>query len=205
MRPLTEDETRLVFEKLHKYLGKSIKSLVERTDEPYCFRLQRNRVFYVSEKLMRRATNVRRESGEGRARSCVGGRRLTGNFGGPGAFLAALTAFFPDALLFQIARDKLVALGTCVGKFTHSGKFHLTIGALDILAQYAKYKVIRAGGSGRVVLDVESVNFEECWSSVHALCPYLYKNHDGQRMFIKTSVFKLRHLSCGDPAFAADT
>ncbi|KAK2077826.1 ribosome biosynthesis protein nip7 [Prototheca wickerhamii] len=97
MRPLTEDETRLVFEKLHKYLGKSIKSLVERTDEPYCFRLQRNRVFYVSEKLMRRATNI--------------------------------------------ARDKLVALGTCVGKFTHSGKFHLTIGALDILAQYAKYKV----------------------------------------------------------------
>lgn len=60
MRPLTEDETRLVFEKLHKYLGKSIKSLVERTDEPYCFRLQRNRVFYVSEALMRRATNVRR-------------------------------------------------------------------------------------------------------------------------------------------------
>lgn len=28
-----------------------------------------------------------------------------------------------------------------MGKFTHSGKFHLTIGALDILAQHAKYKV----------------------------------------------------------------
>lgn len=56
-------------------------------------------------------------------------------------FLATLDAFFPDTLLLQIARDKLVALGTCVGKFTHSGKFHLTIGALDILAQYAKYKV----------------------------------------------------------------
>lgn len=66
--------------------------------------------------------------------------------------LAALTAFFSDTLVFQIARDKLVALGTCVGKFTHSGKFHLTIGALDILAQYAKYKVARAGGKGRVVL-----------------------------------------------------
>lgn len=40
-----------------------------------------------------------------------------------------------------MARDKLVSLGTCIGKFTHSGKFHLTIGALDILAQHAKYKV----------------------------------------------------------------
>lgn len=58
MRPLTEDETRQVFEKLHKYLGKAIKNLVERSDEPYCFRLQRNRVFYVREDVMRRATNV---------------------------------------------------------------------------------------------------------------------------------------------------
>ena len=41
----------------------------------------------------------------------------------------------------QIARDKLVAFGTCVGKLTHSGKFRLTIGALDVIAQYAKYKV----------------------------------------------------------------
>jgi hypothetical protein len=41
----------------------------------------------------------------------------------------------------QIARDKLVALGTCIGKLTHTGKFRLTIGALDILSQHAKYKV----------------------------------------------------------------
>lgn len=40
-----------------------------------------------------------------------------------------------------MAREKLIALGTCIGKFTHSGKFHLTIGALDVLAQHAKYKV----------------------------------------------------------------
>ncbi len=48
----------------------------------------------------------------------------------------------------QIARDKLVSLGTCVGKFTHSGKFRLTIGCLDLLAQYAKYKVRMDGGVG---------------------------------------------------------
>ena len=38
------------------------------------------------------------------------------------------------ALATQVARDKLVALGTAIGKFTHSSKFRLTIGCLDILA-----------------------------------------------------------------------
>ncbi|EFN52108.1 hypothetical protein CHLNCDRAFT_139408 [Chlorella variabilis] len=98
LRPLTEEETKVVFEKLHKFIGKNIKALVDRGGEqPYCLRLQKNRVFYVREDIMRRATNV--------------------------------------------ARERLVALGTCIGKFTHSGKFRVTIGALDLLAQYAKYKV----------------------------------------------------------------
>lgn len=52
-------ETKIVFEKLYKYIGKNIKLLVdEAADEPYCFRLQRNRVYYVKESLMRKATNV---------------------------------------------------------------------------------------------------------------------------------------------------
>jgi 60S ribosome subunit biogenesis protein NIP7 len=40
-----------------------------------------------------------------------------------------------------VSRDKLISLGSCLGKFTHSGKFRLTIGALDILASHAKFKV----------------------------------------------------------------
>ena len=48
----------------------------------------------------------------------------------------------------QIAREKLVSLGTCVGKLTHTGKFRLTIGALDLLAQYAKYKVGQGAPEG---------------------------------------------------------
>jgi ribosome biogenesis protein Nip4 len=59
VRPLTEEETKVVFEKLHKFIGKNIKALVERGDQPYCLRLQKNRVFYVREDIMRRATNVR--------------------------------------------------------------------------------------------------------------------------------------------------
>ncbi|PNH12746.1 60S ribosome subunit biogenesis protein NIP7 [Tetrabaena socialis] len=97
MRPLTEEETKAVFEKLYKFIGKNIKNLIDRPNEPYCFRLHKNKVFYVKERLMKKATNV--------------------------------------------SRDKLVALGTCVGKLTHTGKFRLTIGALDLISQYAKHKI----------------------------------------------------------------
>ena len=41
----------------------------------------------------------------------------------------------------NVSRDQLVSLGVCVGKFTHSDKFRLTIGALELLSQYAKHKV----------------------------------------------------------------
>ncbi|CAI9568976.1 unnamed protein product, partial [Staurois parvus] len=63
----------------------------------YCFRLHDDRVYYVSEKILKLATNI--------------------------------------------ARDKLVSLGTCFGKFTKTQKFRLHITALDFLAPYAKYKV----------------------------------------------------------------
>mmetsp|Transcript_22866 Transcript_22866/g.63491 ORF Transcript_22866/g.63491 Transcript_22866/m.63491 type:complete len:181 (-) Transcript_22866:327-869(-) len=97
MRPLTEEETKSVFEKMYKFIGKSIKNLIDRPNEPHCLRLQKNRVYYVRESLMRRATNI--------------------------------------------AREKLQALGTQIGRFTHSGKFHLTVGALDVLSEHAKYKI----------------------------------------------------------------
>lgn len=106
MRPLDEAETQQVFEKLHKYIGKNIQALIERpaVEGPgggaaggYCLRLQKQRVFYVSEALVRRATNV--------------------------------------------GREQLVALGTCLGKFTKGGKFRLTVTCLDLVAPYAKFKV----------------------------------------------------------------
>ena len=59
-RDTTAQETKAVFEKLYKFLGKGIRHLVERSDEDYVLRLNRNRVYYVRESLMRRATNVRR-------------------------------------------------------------------------------------------------------------------------------------------------
>lgn len=62
MRPLTDEETKTFFEKLSKYIGENIKLLLDRPDGTYCFRLHKDRVFYVSESIMKRAGNVSREN-----------------------------------------------------------------------------------------------------------------------------------------------
>lgn len=58
MRPLTEDETKIFFEKLSNYIGRNIKHLIDRPDEEYCFRLHKERVYYLSVALMRRAAHA---------------------------------------------------------------------------------------------------------------------------------------------------
>jgi 60S ribosome subunit biogenesis protein NIP7 len=44
-------------------------------------------------------------------------------------------------LATSIARLNLLSLGTCVGKFTKTGKFRMHITCLDIIAPHARYKV----------------------------------------------------------------
>ncbi|KAK0511772.1 hypothetical protein JMJ35_006345 [Cladonia borealis] len=44
-------------------------------------------------------------------------------------------------LATSIARPNLLSVGTCLGKFTKTGKFRLHITALDIIAPHARYKV----------------------------------------------------------------
>eukprot|EP00696_Hemimastix_kukwesjijk_P010795 gnl/Hemi2/23594_TR7913_c0_g1_i1.p1 gnl/Hemi2/23594_TR7913_c0_g1~~gnl/Hemi2/23594_TR7913_c0_g1_i1.p1 ORF type:complete len:182 (+),score=42.18 gnl/Hemi2/23594_TR7913_c0_g1_i1:54-599(+) len=61
MRPLTEDETKTLFEKLAKYIGRNITSLINRTDEPYCFRMHKSRIYYIPERIMRQAVAIPRE------------------------------------------------------------------------------------------------------------------------------------------------
>ena len=58
MRPLTEEETKIFFEKLSKYIGENIKLLLDRADGAYCFRLHKDRVYYVSEKIMKQVNLV---------------------------------------------------------------------------------------------------------------------------------------------------
>ena len=97
MRPLTDEETKLVLEKLVKYIGKKATYMVSNEETNYVFRLHRQRVYYCSEELL----------------------KFAGTF----------------------EKKKLISFGTCLGKFTKTGKFRLNITALDYLAKYAQYKI----------------------------------------------------------------
>eukprot|EP00792_Barthelona_sp_PAP020_P006696 TRINITY_DN3058_c1_g2_i1.p1 TRINITY_DN3058_c1_g2~~TRINITY_DN3058_c1_g2_i1.p1 ORF type:complete len:193 (-),score=50.96 TRINITY_DN3058_c1_g2_i1:5-550(-) len=97
MRPLSEEETKTFFEKLTKFIGSNVKQLLDRKDEPHCFRLHNDRVYYISESMLNSS--------------------------------------------IPVPRKQLVTLGVCFGKFTHSGKFHLQITALDYLQQFCLYKM----------------------------------------------------------------
>ncbi|XP_018310490.1 60S ribosome subunit biogenesis protein NIP7 homolog [Mycetomoellerius zeteki] len=97
MKNLSHAKMRLIFQKLMKYIGNNIKSFIERPDGPYHFREKKDRVYYVSQKILSIANNI--ES------------------------------------------DNLLSLGTCIGRFTKSGKFRLHITALHHIAPYAQHKI----------------------------------------------------------------
>ena len=44
-------------------------------------------------------------------------------------------------LATSVARDNLLSLGICLGKFTKTGKFRLHVTALSVVAPHARYKV----------------------------------------------------------------
>ncbi len=53
MRALTDEETKIFFTKLAEYLGANIKFLIEKSDQQHVFRFMNNKVFYLSEKIMK--------------------------------------------------------------------------------------------------------------------------------------------------------
>ncbi|XP_017775590.1 PREDICTED: 60S ribosome subunit biogenesis protein NIP7 homolog [Nicrophorus vespilloides] len=53
MKRLSEQRNKILFEKLAKYVGPNVKVLIERPDGNYCFREKKDRVYYLSEKLMK--------------------------------------------------------------------------------------------------------------------------------------------------------
>ncbi|XP_008209166.1 60S ribosome subunit biogenesis protein NIP7 homolog [Nasonia vitripennis] len=97
MKRLSEERTKLVFEKLANYIGDNVKFLIDRPDGTYCFREKKDRVYYVSEKIL--------------------------------------------ALANTVAPENLMSVGSCIGKFTKTGKFRLHITALHYLAPYAQHKI----------------------------------------------------------------
>ncbi|GMM44141.1 ribosome biosynthesis protein [Pichia kluyveri] len=62
MRQLTEEETKVVFEKLANYIGRNIALLVNNETNPHVFRVQKDRVYYIEEKIAKFATSVARKN-----------------------------------------------------------------------------------------------------------------------------------------------
>jgi 60S ribosome subunit biogenesis protein NIP7 len=61
MRPLTVEETKTFFEKLSKYIGRNISNLINRDDAVHVFRIHKDRVYYIKEDIMRKATSIPRD------------------------------------------------------------------------------------------------------------------------------------------------
>jgi 60S ribosome subunit biogenesis protein NIP7 len=52
MRQLTEEETKTLFSKLKLFLEENLKYLIDREDEDYVFRLQEQRIYYMSKSVL---------------------------------------------------------------------------------------------------------------------------------------------------------
>ncbi|KAH8077338.1 hypothetical protein JL720_10061 [Aureococcus anophagefferens] len=109
-----------------KFIGRNAELLLKNPAEPHCFRVHKDRIYYVSRRLMRMSTNFKRSDllalGTCFARRGARGRRAAGGAPPPPA------------------RD-----GAPQAKITHSGKVHLQVTCLDHLAKHALHKVSKAG------------------------------------------------------------
>lgn len=57
-----ESLDKIVFFWLVHSIGENIKILIDRPDGQYCFRLHKERVYYVSEEIMKKAGNISRDN-----------------------------------------------------------------------------------------------------------------------------------------------
>ena len=111
MRPLTDTETQTLFTKLANYTGRSLNHLL---------------------------TDTAPSSNSAKKSSSDEGDRYVFRIQNSRVYYVRLTL---ANLAVSIARPNLLSLGTCLGKFTKTGKFRLHITALDIIAPHARYKL----------------------------------------------------------------
>lgn len=120
MRPLTEEETQVLFKKLANYTGTSLKNLIAPLDnkpnsDRYVFRLHQSRCYWVRLSIANLATSISRHQLLSLG-TCLG-------------------------MLLPSPHRPATQLTSFPGKFTKTLKFRLHITALPILAQHARYKV----------------------------------------------------------------
>ena len=62
MRPLSDEELTLVLEKLKRFVGNHLNQLLDRPDSPHVFRLHKERVYYISEDLLKKSIHIPKKS-----------------------------------------------------------------------------------------------------------------------------------------------
>ena len=58
MRALTDEETKIFFGKLAKFLGSNIKFLLDREDGDFVFRLHKEKVYYINSEVLKMAQHI---------------------------------------------------------------------------------------------------------------------------------------------------
>lgn len=98
--------------------------MVDRSDDPHCFRIHKDKLatFHAS---------------------CRAEYVLS--------LLLCRVYFVSEKIMklaMSLARKNLLSAGTCLGKFSKTGKFRLHITALEWMARYAKHKVCKPVSAG---------------------------------------------------------
>ena len=77
-------------------------------------------------------------------------------------------------LATNVARENLISLGTCIGKFTKTKKFKLHITALDVIASLAK-----VSNSNRAFTFIQALHCLQykVWVKPNAEQSFIYGNH----------------------------
>lgn len=141
MRPLTDQESQVFFEKLAKYIGPNIESLLQgdKTGGNHLFRLHNNKIYYLNELLLKHASNLSSD----RIRS-VG--VCFGKFTKAGRFHLKITSL---DFLVQFAEYKVWLKSTVEMSFLY-GHNVLKSGIMKVSENTPQY-------SGVVVLSAENV------------------------------------------------
>lgn len=88
-------------------IGSNVKLLIDRPDGTYCFREKKNRVYYLSEKILALASNVDPEH-------LVSAGTCFGKFTGAGKFILHITALSYIAPYAQVIKENFQKLNKVI-------------------------------------------------------------------------------------------
>lgn len=119
MRQLTEEETKTLFTKLATYTGRSLNNLIAPPASASASGASSATASHAPEQHVFRLHRSR-------------------------VYYMPLSL---ANLATSVARGNLLSVGTCLGRFTKTGKFRLHVTALDVISPHARHKVwIKANG-----------------------------------------------------------